>query len=1356
MAEDPKDPSEKLLTAIPGFYPPGRERRFVGVSGEYDPMDNFIRSVMADTWVGQLGLAAAAEAEAIQAMGRWEDDPYYNPLSDPDNEGYERFVMDSRSPGESYYFRALSDKNTMHKRELEVGGAGWSRFLSAFVDPVTYVPIPIAKGLGFVKGVKKTAAPVFGSVAASEVTRHRLDPTSTPEETAIAIGAGTILGSALGGFSGAIGRRAGGAGHGGVGSVHALGERLNKIFQRSDTEAKPVIQKAVSEIISDAEAGLAQQGFRLVADQTDNLAQVSGKRMEVRFNETKIREDYRTGFNYLRGIGTGAAKQKERVFEDIDLEKLKGWFDRHGGEDKYVEFVLQHELAHIKLGHANKGIYPKDLMNPVAIEFEKAANEVAFNAVGLDVAQIQKVVIPEEVLDTQAKAAQRLKTREKSAINLKEGAKQRRQEAKKIRERAEKRGSQAWRTRDIKEAEALEREAKKMEGKIAPIEQTMRGMRDDLDSINHRIKDIESIDDVDALALKSAMGLEKIKISQLPWYRLINTDLRKIAPHLAADWMKLAHEIAGSPGLTIEGAKEGVAPPQSVEMIAKQWLYPYTTAMEQTNKIYMDYIGRPAAARGQVIAEKTVQFFGKKPPEGKVKIDDFRKSVGRALMNNDRPTNDPHIDEAVRAWREVFNKFEDAAKETGVFQSTRRAQQNVEYWTARVEEARAAGKDPEAALFQLDEAESLVELLKNSENREGRKYFHRMWRMDAIEKNEEAFADKLRTHFRKNPEVWVNGKLTRLSLDEVNLEARVRETMATIKKEATFNDTIGVMEKGDRTAHTRNRIEQLKRELETIGNKEIVPGISARKVKEAQIRNLEEQLSKGKTKGVGGPSPLLVRKLDIDDHDFAEFLEQDVDIVGQHYVMKMGPVIEMARQFGDFRIESRMEELTRLIDDEIVANPHLEQALTKEKEKLVQATEDLRDKVLGIYGVPNNPDALHVKALRNLKAWNVLSLMGKAWMAALADGGRVVMSEGFNNTFGGLMRSATDRLEKGPASEWYKGGLEVEQAGEARDVALATRMHQIADIGGGYHGMGKLEKWIQQQTGPFFFVNLLSVWTDNAKRFAGTMIQSRMIEDSIKWTKGELPVERIERLAAVGIDLNWAKRIVRQWEEAGSQRGESLFLANTAEWTDQEVVRSFRAILATEVNNAVITPHAADKFNFMSKPLGSVLMQYRSFGLSATQRIMMSALQQKDKSALAGISSMIALAALVDYGRRPDWAELDTKDIIFRAVERSGVTGIFSDINSAIEMASGGDLGLRAVMGVDPIIKDPNWAQRTGAPLGAVASQWLQAVHAVSDSGATGSEQARAIRYMLPYQNLWFWSDTWTRAQRTLAEELED
>jgi len=890
----------------------------------------------------------------------------------------------------------------------------------------------------------------------------------------------------------------------------------------------------------------------------------------------------------------------------------------------------------------------------------------------------------------------------------------------------------------------------------------MRGMRNDIDSFKTQIDDIKNVPDPEMLALKSTgIGLEKIRWSQLPWYRLINTKLKELSPTLAGQWMKIAYEIAGAPGLRHRGAEQGIGAPVSVEMLAKQWQEQYRATKDITDKIYMRILGITNATRGQVLGEKAKQYVNKKP-DGVPTIDEFRRAVGKALMNNDSPTSGAYaaeVDEAVRVWRAMFDRFEKAGIETGVFQSVRQANRNIEYWKARVEELKAKGNTGKAfdnAVDNLAEAEEALAYLKSTAERGGQRYFHRMWRLDIIDKNLDAFKDKLRNHFLNNPYVYVLGQRKKLSTDPVDIEARVEETVAAIRKEATFNDTLGVMNKGDAIDRAKARLEELKKDIEENGDKILFDGMTVREVREAQIRNLEAKIAKGKGDGIGGPSPVLTRKLDINDYDFREFLEQDVDIVGQHYANKMAPLIEMARKFGDHRIESRLEYMNNQLEKEIAAKPELEAELRAEQESLNQAVFDLRDKVLGVYGIPDDPSAITPRVLRTLKAYNVLTLMGKAWMAALADAGRIAMSEGFTRTFGTMFRNATDRLEKGRESEFYKGGLEVEWAGEAMDMTQATRLHQMTDLGGGYHSMSKVEKWISHQQGPFFFLNMLSVWTDNAKRFAGGMIQSRMIADSVDLVAGKLDKERTARLAAIGLDMNMAKRFVRQWEEAGSTKGDSIFLANTEEWSDKEAVRLFRAMLATEVNNAVITPGAADKLNFMSKPLGSVIMQYRGFGLSATQRIMMSALQQKDKSALAGVVSMIALAGMVDYMRRPDYIELSLEDTIFRAVEMSGVTGIFSDINSALEVASGNQYGLRPLMGLEPIIKDPNWAQRTGAPLGAVGSQWLQFIYALSDSNATADDVAGGIRYMIPYQNLWFWSDTFGRLERTLEEQLEE
>jgi hypothetical protein len=78
------------------------------------------------------------------------------------------------------------------------------------------------------------------------------------------------------------------------------------------------------------------------------------------------------------------------------------------------------------------------------------------------------------------------------------------------------------------------------------------------------------------------------------------------------------------------------------------------------------------------------------------------------------------------------------------------------------------------------------------------------------------------------------------------------------------------------------------------------------------------------------------------------------------------------------------------------------------------------------------------------------------------------------------------------------------------------------------------------------------------------------------------------------------------------------------------------------------------------------------------------------------------------------------------------------------------------MLGFDPIIKDTNWASRTGAVAGAAPSQFLQLLYAMTDPDATGSEQARAYRYMIPFNNVLWWDDIFTRQQRALAETLED
>ena len=1343
-----------IPTDVPIPSQMSRDVKFI--SNQYGAADNFFNSVMKDTWVGQAYLSNRMMAETIQQMGPMQDDLDYNPMADPANQGYLHIsdFVDSRSSTESAYIRKMIDKNDLLSLELDVGGAGASRFLSQLVDPLTYTPVPLVKGIGFIKGATKSMPAVAGSVAASEYLRQSYDPTVTPEETMFTVGAGALIGGAVGGLAGAWGSKTR------FKSNDEAGHLYDDLFNANEKPVKPAVVRTEDEIIVSANDAFSGLGVRFSVDSLGGPLAVTSKAGDsVTVDIAAIKQDYADGMGYV--LGTKPAKtsqQKGVVFETINVDKLRQWFKDNGGAEKYVEFVIEHEKAHVKLNHANR--YPRksdgstDLMNPKAIEFEREANDMAFREIGANPKKLKRVDVPENLIKERDAASNRLSQREAEIAQLSEKAKVIRQEAADLREKAAAHETKGVQTRWNNQAARLENRASELDEKILSNEQYIRGFKDDLQAAEQKIFDIEDAGDMDSLTLKSAGGLEKISTSQLPWYRLINNKFTKAFPEVGTEFARLAHAIAGAPALVTKGAVEGEAVPVSVEMLSKQWHGRYRDAMDTTNKAYMKYLKGVDATRGQVVWEKLKQSvpFTDNVPEGKLSFTEFRKGISRSLMNDDIPV-DPAMDEAVKAWRNLFNEFEKAGKETGVFQGIQKAQKEVDKAGLEVENLKANGAPRQQVLdaeVRLTAAQEKLEVVRNLDVAP-ESFFHRMIRQDKLEDPvlRKKLEDVLRAHYFKKPYHYINGKRMDFSTHPDHVEARVRETIAEMYREAAFNDSLGVIKRGNKAERYQKRIDSLQKELKTAYDKE-------KGILKHQIEILRGRLQKAAGEGSGGPSPVLTRKLDVPTKDIAFILEEDIELVGQHYVMKMAPVVEMARKFGDFRMESEISRLTQQLDELIKSNPSQAKLIKEEKETLIQATEDLRDKVLGVYGIPENPDALHNRAIRFLKSYNVLTLMGKAWMAALADSGKVVMAEGFGNTFGGLIKSATDRLEKGPKSDWFIGGKEVEAAGEALDIAMATRLYQMTEMGGSYHGMTKMERWMQQQQGPFFFANLLSAWTDNIKRFAGSMAQSRMIEDSIAWGQGKLSKERMEALAAIGINEQWAKRFTRQWEEAGSTKGDHLFLANTSEWTDHDAVMHFRAMLATEVNNAVITPGAADKFNFISTPVGSMLMQYRGFGLSATQRIMMSGLQKRDMSTLAGAASMIGIAYMVDYARRPDYAEMDMKDMMFRAVERSGVVGIFSDINGAMEVASGGQLGLRPMMGIKQIVQDPNWAQRTGAVAGPVSSQWLQLVHAMSDPSATESEQARAIRYMIPYNNLWFWSDTFTRAQRTLQEQLEE
>jgi hypothetical protein len=100
--------------------------------------------------------------------------------------------------------------------------------------------------------------------------------------------------------------------------------------------------------------------------------------------------------------------------------------------------------------------------------------------------------------------------------------------------------------------------------------------------------------------------------------------------------------------------------------------------------------------------------------------------------------------------------------------------------------------------------------------------------------------------------------------------------------------------------------------------------------------------------------------------------------------------------------------------------------------------------------------------------------------------------------------------------------------------------------------------------------------------------------------------------------------------------------------------------------------------------------------------------------------------------------------------------GVLLDVNDIIERISAGNVGVRPLFGMDIRERNPNWANRVGALVGAVPNQWLTLMYGLTSDEASTNDAARGIRYMIPYNNLWAFNSSVNRIQRAAVDMIED
>lgn len=751
-------------------------------------------------------------------------------------------------------------------------------------------------------------------------------------------------------------------------------------------------------------------------------------------------------------------------------------------------------------------------------------------------------------------------------------------------------------------------------------------------------------------AVETGTGLERLGWN--PVFRLLGS-----ASPLARSFVSDLVDTALIKAKNLRGEATGA----SVETTFRTtWLRPLVDSIIETDQAYLRYVARKrgqpihtdAAPRGMLrtqFATLAADIRARLSRDEIVPSRVFRMEVADALRNTEHHI--PEVMQAAQAWRRnILVPLQEGAHEMDLF--TRRMRKMLQKLEVRQKQLQnmansrraTAGERATAARDLQQVAEEIAEISEKIERitREGptintaRGYFPRIWRHDKVMKDRDVLRGILSS--------WLRRRNREMTLQEANHEAE--NLIDHILQERTF------------LSIDRSRV-------------------------------IEERAE---------ASAARERTIDIPDAEIREFLENDVETVLRHHTRTVGMDIEISRRFGDIDLRAQLDAVSEEFDELINAAQGAERArLQRDKKAALRDLEALRDRLRGTYGVPNDPYRPISRALRIMKSFNVITMMGGATVAAIPDIARALFTDGLERGFGAAYRMLWSNQAK---TFRAMSRDELRAAGEGLDIVLGIRALQMADVGDVFGRRFAAERGLTAATGAYFLANGLHMWNTMMKEWAGAVTGIRINAHAIAWRNGTLDRAGQAKLAAAGIDRNMAWRIADETRKYGTaidkKTGEWIedtsrirnpdrydWLPNTDEWEDVAAAWAYRKALNQDVNRVIVTPGAGDRALWTSNEFGSTIAQFKSFAQGATQRVLVRGLQESDANFYMGVIMLVALGGVVNETKRMLWGDRREQSAggrLVDAIDRSGVLGWFMDVNNSIERLSDYKIGLRPVV----------------------------------------------------------------------------
>ncbi|WAZ04937.1 hypothetical protein O3T12_17240 [Serratia marcescens] len=467
------------------------------------------------------------------------------------------------------------------------------------------------------------------------------------------------------------------------------------------------------------------------------------------------------------------------------------------------------------------------------------------------------------------------------------------------------------------------------------------------------------------------------------------------------------------------------------------------------------------------------------------------------------------------------------------------------------------------------------------------------------------------------------------------------------------------------------------------------------------------------------------RTLSVPDRLMKDYLESDANYVLQRHIREASAEVELTRTFGNKSLDKQLKDIQDEYDALMRSKPAEQEKLAKARDNDIRDITALRDRLVGTYGMPDDPSSFFVRAGAFLRSANFVTKLGGMTVSAIPDLARGVMVNGFSNS----MRGYSALISRSPAFKASRA--EMRKMAVGLETILHTRARTMGDLVDSSSRTTAVEAGMERVTDVFGKLTLMGHFDDVNKSVNG-MITSDSILSGAAAAK---------KLAKLGINPNMANRIRSEFQKHGEVI-DGWHIGNFEKWDDQHVAGVFQSAVLKDVNNTVITPGIGDTPLWASTPLGKTVFQFKSFATASYNRATLGGLQEGTAQFYYGTAFQIGLGALtyaLKQAANGKEVEMTPQKLVLEGLDRSGILGPLMEYNNMAEKASGGMVGLGAIFGTGT---QSRYASRgfIGSALGPTFGllDTLTDVTSGVLNGDAGDRVIHNARTLLPGNNL-FW-----------------